>query len=186
VLFMNEVISPDSWYAKRQRRVAYRQFLSQKAEAIVNARWAAVTFTLKQGLVFESVYEKLTRDKCSSAVEEFLKRLNRHVYKRGYLKGGKKLASLSVIEHGTQGGGLHVHMLLQVPDYIAQFHEFYDLVEKDWKNLRWSHTIKEIKPCYDVAGWITYITKDISHDEECFDDCSIVRSQGPLFRDAIV
>jgi hypothetical protein len=59
-------------------------------------------------------------------------------------------------------------MLLQIPDHLSLI-EFIEVATKVWTPLMWGLRMKKFEHCYDVRGWINYITKDYAKDEKCFD-----------------
>jgi hypothetical protein len=170
----NSVTVFPTWYEGRRVRSAYRESIDNTiASNYPNERWCDVTFTLKQGTRMNGCLVKLNRDIASRTLSEFLRRLNKKIYGNAYRRHKKRLACVPVIETGKVGGRLHIHMALQVPDYMKDdLHRFFDIVEQEWKKsewARWGSMLRPISSEKNRQWWTNYLFKDVSADDEVFD-----------------
>lgn len=171
---MNENIAATaSWYRRRQLRDAYQDYVtSEILQFRPNAQWCDVTLSMKQGIVIDGTYHRLTYREAHKAIKELLKRVNRRIYKNGYRRFKKRLACVPVVETGKLSR-IHIHMLLEVPSYMEQDpYSFLDIVQQEWKKSPWSHKKDQlglITSDEDVCGWIRYILKDLSENDEILD-----------------
>ena len=93
----------------------------------------AVTLRLKKGA---------TRDDAESNVVDFLKRLNRKVFKNAYIRYGKRLRTISKVEWGWENvekeqsnRDPHIHMALESPTHLSDT-EFQLLARKQWEETK--------------------------------------------------
>lgn len=163
----------DAWY----------QFLLSEINVHPSRRWCDVTLSLKQSHVNNYAgQQKLNRNEVSKFIKELLKRLNRKFYKHAYQRYHKKLACILVIEQQASGR-LHVHMLLEIPDYLNKSIDkqlFCQSVETTAKQLIWcekgnnsQHQVRVIPDSTNARKWLDYILKGIGNDADVVDVINI-------------
>lgn len=177
---MNENIAPSrSWYQRRQERAALRDHLATEIfESRPNSQWCDVTFSMKKAIIIDGTFHRLDYGKAHRAVKELLNRINRRIYKKGYQRFRKRLACVPVVEPGNPDEErLHIHMLLEVPQYMKQDpHGFLDIVLQEWKKCPWSYkknVVRPLKSDEDVIGWIKYILKNYSANDRILDPANV-------------
>ncbi len=166
-----------------QLKSAWQQFLSSEIDDFPQRNWCDVTLSLKPSLVSTcGGKQKLNRNEVSKFVRELLKRLNKAFYKHAYQRYHKKLACVPVIEQQASGR-LHVHMLLEIPDYLGtnpHKNAFCRSVETTAKQLVWcekgnnaQHLVRVIPDNTHAKNWLDYILKDIGKDADVVDAINI-------------
>ena len=162
--------SIDSFHMNKVRRDAYRNWINDRIFAFPASSWCAVSFTLRQGRRSDGNFEKLTSAKCEEAIDDFLHQLNQRVYRNAYRRNAKRLSCVPAIETGLMGR-LHIHLLLQIPDYMADHrYTFSDQIQQVWRKSRWAMGQTNIQFCEEVEagaiGWVNYITKNYVGNDE--------------------
>lgn len=75
-----------------------------------------------------------------------------------------RLPMLTVIEGGSFGIHLHCHFLLAKPKNMTDS-EFEKLIKLAWrKTSNGSILFNDLKPLSDTAGWVDYITKEVTSE----------------------
>lgn len=172
---MNEnIASPTSFYHQREIKSAFENFITtETATHRPDANWCDVSLTLKQWIHDGDRFERLTRPKISNCIEELMKAVNRHVFRNASRRYGKRLVCVPVIEN-SKGGRLHIHMLLEIPEYMnANPDEFFQIFLTEWRKIPWSdaeYVIRRIPSHEDKIQWTKYILKDFAKDDEGLDD----------------
>lgn len=127
----------------------------------------ALTLTLKQRIESSNFRGRfgstLDQTKTSQNTRHFLNRLNQQVYGKGYLRFGKRLSAIPVIE-GNDFIRLHVHMTLEHPNHI-ELTKFKRLISECWSKTNFGYNDIVIKPVHDYSGWINYTLKSKSKNE---------------------
>lgn len=121
-----------------------------------SARFVTLTF---------SPYCRTTEETRSNTFREFMKRLNRAVYGSQFLKHGKRLCCLPVLEE-SKGGSHHIHALISTPDnfdLLRPGESFDELIVRLWTKLRLTGVAKAqySTTMYDLENVSKYITKDL-------------------------
>ena len=128
----------------------------------------SVTLTLKQRIESNDFRGRfgVTLDsiKVSENTRHFLNRLNQKVYGKSFLRFGKRLSVIPVIE-GNAVIRQHVHMILERPDYI-NINDFELLIYECWSKTKFGYNNILIKPIYNYSGWLDYILKNKSKNED--------------------
>ena len=115
-------------------------------------------------------FQPITRQIASNALGKFMRSLNREIFKNASRRFGKKLICVPSLETSPDGR-LHIHMLLEIPEYMS-FEKFKKYVDCIWKNNPWA------RPIYDIVEIITkseelritkYILKDLWKDLDGLD-----------------
>lgn len=118
----------------------------------------AVTLTFKPSVSYRLVER-------SKDVAHFLRRLNSRVYGKAYKNGRRQLPCFPVFEQNSSGG-VHIHMVLGRPHMGEKpGRPFEDLVIAEWLTLDYAGVAiaQDVQNCYDLQGWLGYITKEITH-----------------------
>ena len=165
---MTEQYNPNSFHARTVDRENKRNWICNEISSST-ASWCAVTLTLKQDCFVDEYYEKLTPMKCEDIIGDYLHRLNSHFYRNAYRRKNKRLSNIPAIERGKKGN-LHIHLLLEIPDYMeADPYVFSDQLKQIWHKSVWAMERIDVQFCKNRAGgapgWATYITKDLLKDE---------------------
>jgi predicted DNA-binding transcriptional regulator AlpA len=171
---MNEnIAATTTWHHRRKVRAAFRRHITTTIDQYhPEANWCDITLTLRQGVLRDGIFEKLTRDKVSKCIEDLMKAVNRRVYKNAYRRYGKRLVCVPVIEKSVNDR-LHIHMLLEIPAHMQQdFHKFFDIIRTEWRKSRWCYkqtVMRRLPRDENVHGWAKYILKDVSENDEVLD-----------------
>jgi len=124
----------------------------------------AVTLTLKQRTevnTFKGRFgSSIDREKVSTNLRYFMNRLNQSVYGKGFLRYGKRLSVIPVVE-GNDSIRIHVHLVLECPTHINR-ETFESLVRECWLKTNFGHKNIDLKPVHDYRGWVNYILKNKS------------------------
>lgn len=124
----------------------------------------AVTLTLKQKVETDKFRGRfgtpIDSIKISENIRHFMNRLNQQIFKKAFVRFGKRLSVIPVIE-GNSRIRYHVHMTLQKPDCL-DLPEFHSLISKCWVETQYGYNNIKIKPIYDYEGWISYTLKSKS------------------------
>ena len=127
----------------------------------------SVTLTLKQRIECNDFKGRfginLDPIKVSENTRHFMNRLNQSVFGKGFLRYGKRLSVIPVIE-GNSFIRLHVHMTLEKPNHI-DINEFEQLISKCWSKTKFGYNNIKIKPIDNYMGWVDYTLKNKSKGE---------------------
>jgi hypothetical protein len=130
----------------------------------------------------------ITEDIAKKNIADFMKQLNRAVYKTAHKRFNKRLNVVSIIEGGDSGRRyeshhfdtnkrIHAHVLLERPSFISNY-DYIKMIEKFWRQTRWAYDVNKIEPIrsiiastiYNVKHGIdnvdlrnTYLTSEVSH-----------------------
>ena len=118
----------------------------------------AVTLTFKPSVSYRLVER-------SKDVTHFLRRLNTKVYGKAYKNGRHQLPCFPVFENNSSGG-VHIHMVLGRPLTGERLSRpFEEVVMAEWLTLDYSGVAiaQDVQDCYDLEGWLGYITKRITN-----------------------
>jgi hypothetical protein len=85
----------------------------------------------------------------------FLNILNRRTFGKSGVRKGKKLNCVAIMEGNTRP---HFHLCLEKPGGFSDS-DFIELIGLAWAKTRFGDCQFDAKPCYDVNGWLDYITK---------------------------
>jgi hypothetical protein len=167
----------------QQLQAAYRQHI----EPYSNYVQFAVTLTLKQSAQIVTPYatgkgvyrryERLDDEKLSSTIRYFNALLRHELFgNKCYHKNKRDWArhlSIFSIEGRNTYKRTHLHAAIgNIPgDKLVTLPA---IVESVWKQCDFANREIRLKPVYDSAGWLGYITKEIGYtDTDCLDVCSI-------------
>lgn len=132
----------------------------------------ALTLNLKQGRRAELAggpWVRIDEFKCRQAFKHFMNILNREVYKNAYVKFGKRLRVISVLEK-QKDGRWHFHVSIEPPSHLSEL-LFRTLIRDCWDRVHWAHGQDEIETSAD-QGWTNYMLKLRQKSEfESFSDC---------------
>jgi hypothetical protein len=112
----------------------------------------ACTFTCKQ----EVAGVELTAEQLWKCWENYCKYLNRIIYKHAAKKHNKSLLIMATLHGELSHKSLHIHAAIGCVDRELSFDELKGLLNKTWRDMRWTKNITEIKP-YKDKGWIGYM-----------------------------
>lgn len=117
----------------------------------------AVTLTLKQGISESGAYTALDTIRASENLRHFRNRLNQSVFGKGYKRKQLSVRCFAVYE-GTATVQGHYHLCLDRPENVTG-EQFVIQIRNQWQATTWGNKITHIRPCFDVDGWLNYITK---------------------------
>ena len=139
----------------------------------------AFTFNLKQAVRVEqkgsknSTFQWYRLDDMRSrkCFKEFMRALNRRVYKSAYVRHGKRLQTMAILEKSVEGR-YHFHAAIESPKYMAQ-ELFCKLAMDVWLEQYFGYGHGDAKANAD-RGWIDYMTKirtkdGFDHYFDCLD-----------------
>ena len=141
-------------------KLDYQGFRAAVIDYIDRSTWQnpyAVTLTLKQAVVNNGVYTKIDAIKASENLRHFRNRLDRSLLGRTAVRKGQRLPCFAVYE-GTTEVRPHYHLCLDRPA-SATFEEFAAKIHLNWQATDFGYHQIDIKPCFDVDGWIKYMAK---------------------------
>jgi len=129
----------------------------------------AFTFNLKQAVKLKEVYlnnkkiewHRLDKIRCEQCFKEFMRDLNRRIYKSAYIKYGKRLQTMAFLERGAEGR-YHFHAAIESPKFMTQ-DEFCKLAMDVWLEQSFGYGHGDAKANAD-RGWIDYMAKIRSKD----------------------
>jgi hypothetical protein len=130
----------------------------------------------------------ITEDIAKKNIADFMKQLNRAVYKTAHKRFNKRLNVISIIEGGDirrrytpnnfdKDKRIHAHILLERPSFISDYN-YIKMIEKFWRQTRWAYDVHKIEPIrtligsakYNVKAGLdnvdmrnTYLTSEVSH-----------------------
>lgn len=90
----------------------------------------------------------------SQNTRHFLNRLNRSLLGRQKSKWCR-IRTLAVFEVGAEP---HCHFCIDCPFEVST-DDFRLAVHLNWLKTQWSRVQIDVQPCFNVEGWITYMTK---------------------------
>jgi hypothetical protein len=143
-------------FFKNKDNAAIRKQVREFSKVIPCASPFAVTLTLKLAHNEGGCRVPLTELGASRNLKLFLNILNRKAFGKSGMSKGKKLCCVAILEDGKLRP--HFHLCLQKPDSFSD-RDFVELIESAWVRTRFGYTQIDAKPCYDVGGWLNYITK---------------------------
>lgn len=127
----------------------------------------ALTLTLKQRLEQNHIQgrygEKLDPIKASKNTRHFMNRLNQTIFGKGFIRYGKRLCVVPIIE-GNSYIRLHIHMTLEKPVHL-DLDEFKNMIIKCWTKTKFGYYDIQIKEIDDYYGWFDYKLKNRSKGE---------------------
>lgn len=88
----------------------------------------------------------------------WLDRVNKRVYGNAYRRYGKKLNVVTVIEKNKDNKRLHIHALIECPDWMPKS-DLIDIVDKSWDRSPWSYDERRIEEIESVRGSLEYNMK---------------------------
>ena len=160
-----------TWHKSRILGVAYLEFIKIEIENNrPNSKFCLATVTLKQGLRTYGLFQSLNCQTVTRVVSEFLHKLNRKVFKNAYRRYGKRLVCIPSIETSINDR-LHVHMVLEIPQYMT-FEDFIKYVDTIWDKNPWAMPEKEIIEMMTKSDQSTstkYLLKDSWKDVDIID-----------------
>ena len=117
----------------------------------------AFTFNLKHAVKLKEVYfnnkkiewYRLDKIRCEQCFKEFMRDLNRRVYKSAYIKYGKRLQTMAFLEKSKEGR-FHYHAAIEAPKHMTQ-DEFCKFAMHVWLEQYFGYPIKR------GLGHITFI-----------------------------
>jgi len=129
----------------------------------------AFTFNMKQAIKLKEVYCKnkridwfrLDRIRCYQCFKEFMRDLNRRIYKFADIKYGKRLNVIAFLEKSNEGR-FHFHAAIEAPKHLTQ-EQFCKLAMDVWLEQDFGYGHGRTKVNAD-NGWIDYMTKSKSKD----------------------
>jgi len=140
----------------------------------------AFTFNLKQAVKFEKTNIKNTKFewypldeiRAKKCFKEFMRDLNRQVYKSAYIKKTKRLNIIPILEK-SESGRFHIHAAIEAPGYMNQ-DEFCKFAMSVWLEQFFGYGHGDAKANAN-RGWIDYMAKLQSKDGfEHYFDCIII------------
>lgn len=145
-------------------------------EGLSTRRCIATTLTFNPALI--SVLNKKTAKR---SFKHYLNRVNRDLYGLADREGYLRLNVVAVTEggEGVQDKTLHLHAIIAVPpncdpDLLVR------CLDANWKRVRGNGEHGEIEVCWDVEGWLNYVTKISSKtkyaDDILFENISLGRN----------
>jgi hypothetical protein len=117
----------------------------------------AVTLTLKQGISENGAYTALDTIRASENLRHFRNRLNQSVFGKGCKRKRLSVRCFAVYE-GTATVQGHYHLCLDRPENVTR-EQFETQIKSQWRATTWGNKITHITHCFDVDGWLNYITK---------------------------
>ena len=129
----------------------YRDFLVRLSK---DAR-VALTITFKESALPDSVASASAL--CEKTTQHLLRRINKRVFRHGVRRKDYRIASVAVLEAGTQGGRLHIHLALGLPP-THSLPDFMRLVSQEIKRCGLIARQLDIQPVRG-AGWAGYLSK---------------------------
>jgi hypothetical protein len=126
----------------------------------------AFTFNLKQAVRVDqknSTFQWYRLDDMRSrkCYKEFMRALNRRVYKSAYVRHGKRLQAMAILEKSVEGR-YHFHAAIEAPKHMTQ-EEFCKLAMDVWLEQNFGYGHGDAKANAD-RGWIDYMAKVRSKD----------------------
>ena len=122
----------------------------------------AFTFNMKQAVIFENgrwqSFDKITCEKC---FKEFMRDLNRRIYKFAYTKHKKGLRVIAFIEK-SKDRRYHFHAAIEAPKHMTQ-EAFCKFAMDVWLQQYFGYGHGDAKTNAD-RGWIDYMAKFRSKD----------------------
>jgi hypothetical protein len=95
-----------------------------------------------------------------------MNRLNYKIYKKRFLRFGKRLGVIPVIE-GNYKTHLHTHLTIELPTHL-ELDSMKEMIVDCWSKTRLGHSNRNfgvvIKPIID-EGWLSYQLKMYSKDD---------------------
>jgi len=118
-------------------------------------RCAAVTLTFDPDLV-----SALNKKFVERSVQYFFKRVNRDLYGLAGREGHLGLNFLSVIEGGeaAYAKSLHLHAIVVLPPNCDP-NLFVRCLDWNWRKVKGHGLYGKIEVCWDITGWVPYLTK---------------------------
>lgn len=104
----------------------------------------------------------------------WLDRLNGRVYGNAYKRFDKKLDVLTVIEKNKDDKRLHVHALIECPEWMSR-DKMVMLIDKCWDRSPWSYVEREITEIDTIRGSLFYNLKNGS-DGADLDNTKLARA----------
>jgi len=114
-----------------------------------------VTLPIKRRQPFHDVYWKEEFVEKTALI--FIKRLNERVYRRAYVKGLKRLATVVSYEIGGLCGRPHFHLAIERPKGISKIF-FLDALSRVVSSMEWLINEIDVKD-YRNSGCIRYFCK---------------------------
>ena len=142
--------------AKEHRKTTRAAFLAWAS----NLGWQSpfsVTLTFKQAIMLNDSYVPLDDLGASKNVRYFLNILNRAALGKSAVRRGKTLTCVGSLEY-DQDVRLHGHFCLDKPTHLTD-DQFHGLILTSWNRTLFGYLEVDVKPCTDVAGWLSYIAK---------------------------
>ena len=112
----------------------------------------AVSLTMKQ----QDGPTTLTNFEADTNLRHFLNRLNKKAFGNAASRYGRKVPVVPILER-SPSGRWHHHLALRNPFHDVDVCRY--VVEDCWFKTRWGYNEVDVRPLYDPAGWINYITK---------------------------
>jgi hypothetical protein len=121
-------------------------------------RFVSCTLTLKQALPRDDgTLASTSKQGAERAMDSFLDRLDRAVYRSAARRHGLKLARFGSVEGGAgTGKRLHLHLLIEHPDFL-DFDAFEAIIRTTWQRCPLSMQQVEVQPV--VAGTVGQIVR---------------------------
>lgn len=141
----------------RAQRAAFDTWIATEIEQ-TGRSFVSCTLTLKQALPRDDgTLASTSKQGAERAMDSFLDRLDRAVYRSAARRHGLKLARFGSVEGGAgTGKRLHLHLLIEHPDFL-DFDAFEAIIRTTWQRCPLSMQQVEVQPV--VAGTVGQIVR---------------------------
>ena len=117
----------------------------------------AVSLTLKQ----QDGPTSLTQIEAGKNLGHFLNRLNKRAFGNAASRYGREVPVVPMVERSLSGRW-HYHLTMKNP--FTDEDTCRRTIEDCWSKTPWGYHEIDVRPLYDPAGWINYITKSRDTD----------------------
>ena len=124
----------------------------------------AFTFNLKQKVALRNAYFKnrkiewyiLDELRCKQCFKEFMRDLNKRIYKSAYIKKKKRLNAIPILEK-IDFGRFHIHVAIEAPYFMSQ-DEFCEFAMNVWLDQYFGYGHGDAQTNAN-RGWLDYMAK---------------------------